>query len=380
MHDVVLSRTMIERPLDQITEADLTALVALRRTESRRLDFKRDFPDGGEKAVRELLADVSSFANTDGGDILLGLAEDGNGVAAEVAGVAMETLDAEILRIEDQIRACLDPRLPACHVHPVPLENGRAVVVLRVSASLLAPHRVAYKGSSRFFARNSRGKFEMDTGELRLAFAATDDMPRKLRDLHSRAVAATGGQDMPFRLSADPAVVLTVAPLSILRDARDLPVTRETAVLPPRISGYDFVVGLDGVIVHSPVDEATNAVRSWSINHRRGYVDFAWSIGRRTDDDSRIWRKYFDEEVPAMARSAVARLRSYGMDGPWVAMATVKGAAGHRMILGESYPTQRVWQDPAWLGEIIDDTLDERSLQPFVDRFWRLFGMERPPA
>lgn len=31
----------------------------------------------------------------------------------------------------------------------------------------------------------------MDKGELRLAFAATDELPRKLRDLHNRAVVAT---------------------------------------------------------------------------------------------------------------------------------------------------------------------------------------------
>ncbi len=372
---------MIERPLDQITEADLTDLVANQRSESRRVDFKRTFPDGGEKAVRELLADVSSFANTDGGDILLGVAEDGNGVAIDVIGVPVDALDTDILRIEGQIRECLDPRLPAFHIHPVRLANGRAVVVLRVGASLLAPHRVTYKGSSRFFARNSRGKFEMDTGELRLAFAATDEMPRKLRDLHSRAVgAATVGQDMPFRLNADPAAVLTVAPLSILREARDISVTRETAVLPPRLSGYDFIVGLDGVIVHSPIDENTNAVRSWSVNHRRGYVDFAWSIGRRTENDSLIWRKYFEEELPGLVRASVARLRTYGMEGPWVAMATVRGAAGYRMILGDDYPTRRAWQDPAYLGEIIDDTLGEESLTPLIERFWRLFGMERPPA
>jgi len=370
---------MIERPLEHISSADLATLVTQRRAEGRRLDFKLKFPDAGDKAVRELLADVSSFANTDGGDILLGVGEDGNGVADDIAGVPTESLDADILRIEGQIRDCLDPRLPSFHVQPVPLENGRVVVILRVGASLLAPHRVTHKGSSRFFARNSRGKFEMDTSELRLAFAATDEMPRKLRDLHGRAITATEGLDMPCRLAADPAVVLTIAPLSILREARDIAITRETAVLPPRLSGYEFVVGLEGVIVHSPIDEDTNAVRTWAVNHRRGYIDFAWSIGRRTEDDSLIWRQYF-EELPGLARASVARLRTFGMEGPWVAMATIKGAVGFRMVLGDSYPTKRAWQDPASLGEVIDDALGPESLAPFVDRFWRLFGMERPPA
>lgn len=371
---------MIERPLDQISPSDLAGLIDQKRAEGRRLEFKRALPDGGDRAVRELLADVSSFANTDGGDILFGVAEDGNGVAEAIIGVPVETLDADILRVEGQIRDCLDPRLPSLHIHPVQLETGRAVIVLRVGASLVAPHRLVHKGVSRFFARNSRGKFEMDTSELRLAFAATDEMPRKLRDLHSRAIAATVGQDMPCRLASGPVAILTVAPLSILREARDLPVTRETAVLPPRLSGYDFIVGLDGVIVHSPIDEDTNAVRTWSVNHRRGYVDFAWTIGRVTDDGPLIWRKYFEGELAALSRSTLARLRSHGLEGPWVAMVTVRGAAGFRIILAESYPTQAAWQDPAYLGEVIDDALDDQALAPFIDRFWRLFGQERRPA
>lgn len=370
---------MIDKSLEQIAQADLEALVAKAATEGRRLDFKVAFPDAGDKAVRELLADVTSFANTDGGDIIVGIRDDGNGVAAEVAGISTASLDNELLRIEGQIRDCIDPRVPAFHVQTVALDTGRAVLVLRVGASLLAPHRVTHKGSSRFYARNSRGKFEMDTGELRLAFAATDEMPRKVRDLHSRAVNATSGVDMPCKLADEPKVILTIAPMSILREARDVSVTRETAVLPSRNSGYHFVTGLDGMIVHSPIDEASRAVRTWAVNHRRGYVDFAWAIGRTTENGPTIWRKYFEEELVSAARSAVARLRQYGIEGPWVAMVTLHGISGYRILLADYEWTEQAWQDPAYLGEIVDDSLGSASLQPFIERFWRLFGMDRAP-
>jgi hypothetical protein len=51
-----------------------------------------------------------------------------------------------------------------------------------------------------------------------------------------------------------------------------------------------------------------------------------------------------------------------------------------RVLLGDDYPTDRVWQDPAYLGEIIDDALSPESLTPFIERFWRLFGLDRIPA
>lgn len=372
---------MIERPLDQISATDLETLVNSRRAEGRRLDFKRAFPGSNERAVKEWLADVSSFANTDGGDIVIGIGDDGNGVASELIGIDAGSLDEGLLRIEDQLRSCLEPRIPACHIHTVALPDDRVALVVRIGASLLAPHRITYKNSGRFFARNSRGKFELDTGELRLAFAATDETPRKLRDLHARAIAATTGADMPCRLADGPAAILTIAPMSVLRDARDISVTRENAVLPPNMSGYSYAIGLDGVVMYAPVDEETQRVPGWALNHRRGYVDFAWSIGRVTKENGPlVWRKRFEEGLFESTRSAIIRLNSYGLQGPWIAMVTIKGAAGFRILLGDHYPTSHVWQDPAYLGEIIDDLLAPESLTPFVERFWRLFGMERTPA
>lgn len=369
---------MFEKPYEDVTKADLDTLIAQGRSEGRRLDFKAQLPGGGDSDVKEFLADITSFANTDGGDLLIGVT-DTNGIATGLSGFSDEVLDQEILRIESRVRAGVDPRLQTFRVHPIPLGDGQVALLLRVPASLTAPHRVCYKGNSRFFARNSRGKFEMDTGELRRAFAATDDLPRRLRDLHTQAVEATSGKDMPFSIDPEPTVVLTVAPLSILREARDIPMTRENAVLPPRVTGggIHMRVALDGIIVHSPFNDGARGVRCWSYNHRRGYVDCAWTIGRKLEDAQRvIWRKYFEEELPGAARSIVSRLRTYELEGPWVAMASMRNTMGYRVILGNEYLSDAAWLDSAHLGEIVDEALEPESLQPFTDAFLRLFGVD----
>ena len=337
---------MIEKPLDQIGTAELQALATYRRPEGRTLDYKLTFPGTNDRAVKDFLADVTAFANTDGGDMVIGVREDGNGAAAEVVGIPLATLDADIL-------------------------------VLRIGASAVAPHRVTYDKSSRFYARNSRGKYEMNTWELRRAFVTSDEASRKIRDLHHRAVDAISGKDMPCRLVDGPAVVLTVAPMSVLREARDIRMPRELAILPARSTGENhMVVGLDGLIVHSPIDQGKKAVRTWSINHRRGYVDFAWSIGRDEGGRKLIWKKYFDEQTVGAARGTVARLRDFGIEGPWVAMATLIGVRGFSVVAGEHNFTDPAWQDPAYLGEIVDETLGPDSLQPFIDGFWRVFGID----
>ncbi|MER9353737.1 ATP-binding protein [Mesorhizobium sp. M0514] len=103
---------MIERPLDQITLDEIEALVTFRRSESRTLDFKEALPAGDHKGVRDFLADVTAFANTDGGDIIIGVRDDKNGVAAEVVGIGRIGLDQELRRIDDQLRTLVDHRVP----------------------------------------------------------------------------------------------------------------------------------------------------------------------------------------------------------------------------------------------------------------------------
>ncbi len=368
---------MIDRPLEAIAYADIEALVRADRSEGRTLDFKVALSNGDHKGTRDFLADVTAFANTDGGDIIVGVAEDGNGTAAAIVGIAREGLDEKLRGLEDQLRTLVDPRIPDFRTQLVDCPDGKVIIIMRVGASLVAPHRVAFERSSRFFRRASRANFEMSTAEIRQAFAAAADMPQKLRDLHHRAVAATDGTDMPVRLLDRPAAILTIAPLSVLREQLKILVTRDFALFPPRVGHPKFVVGLDGVIVHAPVDEAERGVRAWSINQRRGYVDFAWTLGHEKDGKRFIWSANLEDHLAGTIRSTIARLGAHEIGGPWVAMLTLTGFSGYQLWLGDEGLSQPAWQDSAYLGDIVDDVLDEKALLPFYEGFWRLFGLER---
>ena len=62
---------MIPKPINKIGLEDLRALIDGEVAESKTLEYKREMPGRGDPIL--LLAAVSSFANTSGGDLLIGV-------------------------------------------------------------------------------------------------------------------------------------------------------------------------------------------------------------------------------------------------------------------------------------------------------------------
>ena len=64
---------MIPKPLSDIQESDILSLRDNQVPEGKAIEYKRDLPGTGNEDRKEFLKDVSSFANTSGGDLLYGV-------------------------------------------------------------------------------------------------------------------------------------------------------------------------------------------------------------------------------------------------------------------------------------------------------------------
>lgn len=113
---------LMHTPLDQVTEAHLKALIDAKAAESLHIEYKRETYGGNDESRREFLADVSSFANTRGGDLIIGInAEDGipKGLTP-FTGIS----DGEVLRLDSMARSALEPRIPNLHIAAVPIAGA----------------------------------------------------------------------------------------------------------------------------------------------------------------------------------------------------------------------------------------------------------------
>lgn len=373
---------MLDIAFDDIDEAALAQLVANETPESRDLEFKRDLPGQEPDNIREFLADVTSLANTNGGDLIFGV-EDVDGVAAGLPGVVIANVDNEILRLEQIIRTNVDPRLIGVRIRHIPLAAGNGALLIRIPPGLQPPHRVTFRNSGKFYARTSRGKYELDVHELRHAFVDSSRLPARFRQYHAEGIERARGIDMPFAIMNDPTAVVSTMPLSLFREEREIAITDDHALVPIRPNAYSSIDMIEGVMLHTPVDEATGKVRSFAITYRNGRTDVAWTIGgtrqnQQGQDMKLVFAPSFEEGLITAARATQTRLQQFGVEGPWIVIASIYGVKDHFMIFGDHYPTRPAFKDETLIGELRLDRVEVAGLLPLAKRFWLHFGEHRP--
>src|SRR5439155_8476554 len=175
---------LFNKPLADIEESDLQVLIDNQVSERKTIEYKEALPSNADGDKKEFLADVSSFANASGGDLIYGIREQ-SGIPVELSGLELSDVDAEILRLENCIQTGIAPRLfKIVETHPVALPSKqRYAIIIRIRKSRAAPHMVTFKNDAKFFSRNSRGKYQLDVSELRSAFLLSETVAERIRNV-----------------------------------------------------------------------------------------------------------------------------------------------------------------------------------------------------
>ena len=213
---------MIDQRLDQIQKSDIEDLVKYAKRENAMLEFKQQLPGTSDTDKHEFLADVSSFANARGGDIVYGIVDkkdesgQSTGEAGDIEHVKDQTPDKLIQKLEQQIREGISPRL-SCQIKEIPgfgVGGVGFVLIIRIPKSMASPHMVCFKKSSKFYSRHSSGKIQLDVKEIRDSFLATESQAERIRQFRIDRIARILADDTPVPLSSPKRFILHVLPIS----------------------------------------------------------------------------------------------------------------------------------------------------------------------
>lgn len=332
--------TIANIPIANVTEEHLLALLRDEVREGRHIDYKLEIYGGNDEARVEFLADVSSFANADGGDIVIGFEEkDGTPIAMPGLDASL-TLENETLRLEQIARNGLQPRIGIA-VRMVPLSSGRIVLVIRIPRSFDPAHRVIFKGRNRFWARSSAGKFEPDVSELRVLFSVVPRLAERIRDFRATRISQILVGETPVPLKPVPAYILIhIIPFVSVERPSSIDIARYiekvSAWRPWGSSGWDDRVNFDGAVFYSGGAEGG---RAYLQVFRTGAVE---SVATRISSDHSTLGKIVS--LPYIITSLLGHitritegLRDLDITSPLAVSITMTGVKGATFICGDHF-------------------------------------------
>jgi hypothetical protein len=380
---------MIDKPLEQITYADIDAFVQEGWPEGKTVEYKRENYGARDENKKELLKDVSSFANTLGGDIVIGV-EEANGVPTGIPGIALADADSEKLRLEGIIRQGLEPRIDF-EIHHVVTPLSTTVLVIRIKESLLLPHRVVFRGTfGEFWARSSAGKFSMDTDELRRAFTLSDSVYEQIRSFRQNRVLQILREDTPVPLLAGAKLILHLVPVSSVRSRQrfDVAMMPDLATQFPPIasSGWNHRLNLDGHVNYAGQDEA-GQFYSYTQFFRNGIVEAALAdVVREGEANGKLLLAgYYESRLTQQFRTMerfTQGLSELGVEPPVWLMMSLVGVKGATIPTSGYFRGERreIDRDVLMLPETIIDDLSQSAFQILhlsFDLVWNASGYAR---
>lgn len=183
-----------ERPL---STADFDALITAGVEESVQLDFKSELRIGSESDKKEFLADIVAFANSRGGEIVVGVAEERDeagrktGRAGQIVGMPWERgLDDLLLALQSLVDTGIAPRIPGIRMNGCQIREGRFGLALHIPQSYASPHLVKLGGANRFYGRVDRGKVMWDIDQIREGFLRAEALPRRMQAFVDERIGA----------------------------------------------------------------------------------------------------------------------------------------------------------------------------------------------
>ena len=384
---------LANKAFNDLNEQDLLDLITLGVPESRSIEYKLQIPGNSDGEKKEFLADISSFANSSGGFLVYGV-DESQGLPTSLPGIAGIDTDREILRLESIIQSGLAPRIPGLFIRSILLSNGAAAILIKVAKSWASPHMVTLGGTSRFYSRNSAGKYQLDVYEIRSAVLATEALSNRIKDFCLDRVNKVIVGDTPVPLPDGAKVILHLIPINYFLSSHPINLAfaeenyyRLSNLSSPNYSSpSSFRINIDGIVTFMVSRDESNL--SYTQLFRDGSIEAVshFLLSKERDGQCLIPSIYFEQAIMDNCSRLLGFQRASGIEPPVVIFLTLAGVKGYQMgvsqgVLFQMMPRianriidREIIQSPDVLIENYEGVDLPALLRPIFDSVWNAAG------
>lgn len=368
-------------PSDLVTtrEEHVTALVAAGASENTYLDFKRDLPGRDARGTQDLVADVSAFANSSGGDLIYGVDEDGEGRAATIVPIT-GNMDEEARRVQDVLMNNIEPRIPGLQVVPIPVGGG-FVLAVRVPQSWAGPHRV--RTNNAFYLRENGRKRTLDVPEIRGLFLRSAQQAQQIRDFRTARLGQILAGDAPHRLEAGALLVAHFVPTQAVFGGVAIDPVPYMHVRGLPVFGMSLPsarINVDGaLVVRNPSAEGAYG---YSLLFRNGFFETVKVLPTSGDELASLGVVTYEEEFIRLVRMLRAEYTHLGIGTEITCMVSLLRATRAELgLVRWRYNLDshhgRFDRDTIVLPDVLlpAELSEEHALRPVFDLVWQAAGL-----
>ena len=376
---------MLNKDIEQITKDDLQALIDNEVTERKTIEYKQALPGNSEKEKKEFLADVSSFANASGGDLIYGINEDKKtGKPKSLDGLDIENIDQEILRLDNIIRSGIQPRIPSVMISPpIPLENSKVALIIKIPKSWVSPHRVILGGHDKFYSRSSNGKYPLDVGELWIAFNLSETVTERIRNFRQDRISKIVANETPVPFYDNAKIVLHLIPIISFNPAQAYDIGKiasQPETMPPIYAyGSDNRYNLDGFLTHSKDQDGKSY--SYVQLFRNGIIEAVNSSMLEPQEQGLlIPSRLYEKELAKSTTQYLTILKTLSVEPPIFIFLSMLGVKGYSMAVRDHFSffeTHTIDRDVMLLPEVVVESYDVKAediLKSSFDSIWNACG------
>jgi Putative DNA-binding domain len=372
---------------ENISERNLLEQINAGVPEGVLVDYKRDTYGRGDADVKEFLKDVTSFANTAGGYLIIGVDETA-GVPTGISALNGDP-DQELQRLENLVRDGVEPRIAGLRMKAVTIGSGGFVIVLRISKSWNPPHRVSARNTNRIYGRNSAGAYEFSVEELRVIFTSAASALDRVRAFRAERIAKIDSDEgiVPLAHNCGRLVVHLVPAASFSLSSQidlDKAAAAQQLLRPMGGTGFSSRINFDGfsTLYHG----ADGKCWSYTQVFRNGAIE-AVKVRVVSDlDAGQLWIPTldFDRWIFERLPNYLSTLQALDVPPPIVLMITLQGVRGARLgvyppPIEDLPPLDRdVLELPEIVIEQYGTELDyQHAARPAFDALWNTGGFSR---